>query len=244
MCIYAQDSLCVFNVNGNAFVKTDRKIMPLKKGALLNKNVEILVKSPSEITLINANGEAYKIERVGDYKFNDIINKGRIKDQKSLTSKYFKLVWDEFLQKESGKTAIGGVFRGDVLMEFPQDSTKLAGSKLNFKWKNSEENKTYYLFIKNLKTEDILKLSTNGNEISLYKTQAIFSEGDVFEWTVSTLEFPNLKNMPFSTFQLMSREEYAAFLESQSVLIENLKALRLTDEEVLNSLCETYDICK
>ena len=240
----AQDSLCVFTIKGSAYSKVTSSLKPLTKGMFISDKSTLLVNESTEITAINSEGKAFQISKAGEYRYSKIIEHSAIKNAKGLTSKYFKLIWDELLKKKSGKTIIGGVFRGDVLMEFPADSSKLASSKLTFRWTKDENISQYYVFIKNLKTEEILKLSTNGSELSLYKDNVVFSEGEEFKWAVVTNEFPNLKNIPFYKFTLIDRVEYEDLKSNHKELISDLKAIGLSNSEIENSLCETYGICK
>jgi hypothetical protein len=240
----AQDSLCVFNLKGSAYSKIKSSFQPISKGMFITEKSTLLVNESSEITTINSKGEAYQISNAGEYKYSKILEHNTLKNAKGLTSKYLKLIWNELLKKNSGKTIIGGVFRGDILMEFPIDSASVASSKLTFKWKIDEETSQYYFFIKNIETDELIKFATNGSELSLYKDHSIFSEGDDFEWTVSTSEYPNLKNMPYYTFSLIDRAAYEALKANYKVLISDLKTIGLSDSEIENSLCETYGICK
>ena len=239
----AQDSLCVFKLNGSAYVKTTNKLQPLSKGKFINKNQTLILDSSSKLTAINASGEAYKVESNGQYKFKDIL-KLKTQQSGSLTSKYFKVIWDEFVKKEEGSTVIGGVFRGDILMEFPKDSVMLASSKLTFSWKTNEVDSSYYVFVRNKKTDEILKLATNGNQISLYKNQTFFSEDNTFEWIVTTEEFPSLDNLTFYNFELINRNQYAEQVKNYTALLTDLEALGLSDAEIETTICETYGLCK
>ena len=197
LVVNAQDSLCVFKIDGVALAKFDNAKKPIKKGDFLDEKNTVYLTSPSHLTLINSNGEAFKLADVGAYSYNDILKNKHVENQKSLTSKYFKMIWKELTNKDAGKTIIGGVFRGDVLMQFPKDSAMVASSKLTLKWRTETDSTEYFVFIKNKETDQILKLATNGSEISVYKNQGFFTEGEDLQWTVSTSEFPNLKNAIF-----------------------------------------------
>ena len=239
----AQDSLCVFNIKGSAYHKILNAIKPVTKGSFITSKTTLIVNKFAKIVAINSKGEAYKIEAVGNYNFNDII-KCKIKASKSLTVQYLKLIWNEFINKKSGKTVIGGVFRGGVLMEYPKDSVQLASSKITLQWKTEGEISEYFVFVRNLKTNEILKLSTNGSELSLYKNQRIFSEGTQFEWAVTTQEFPNLKNIPFFSFTLIDQNMYIDLTLNYSGFIKDLQLLGFTATEIEVSICETFGICK
>ncbi|WP_370001144.1 hypothetical protein [Winogradskyella sp.] len=240
----AQDSLCVFKIDGNALAKFDTSNKPIKKGDVLAEKNTVYLTSPSKVTLINSKGEAFKLTNAGTYHYNDILRNEYIENQKSLTSKYFKMIWKELTNKDAEKAIIGGVFRGDVLMEFPKDSAYVASNKLTLKWKTENDSTEYFIFIKNIKTDQILKLATNGSEISVYKDQRFFEDGDEFQWTVLTSEFPNLKNAVFFDFKLISKNDYKTYSEAYSDLIQDLEALGLTDLEIENTICQTYGLCK
>lgn len=239
----AQDSLCVFNIKGNAYTKISNSVKPLTKGSFINRTATIFLEESSKITAINSEGEAFKIEEGGTYKFAQLL-KDKVENSKNLTSKYLKLIWNEFTKNESTKTVIGGVFRGDVLMVHPQDSVIWASSKLTFTWNTQEDTSIYYLFIRNIATDEVLKLATNGSQVTLYKEQHLFLEGAEFEWTVSTTEFPNLKNIPFYNFTLIKKNSYADLKLNYKDLVTDLKGLGLTESEIEASLCETYKLCK
>ena len=240
----AQDSLCVFKTNSGIIGKLDGKKKPLKKGDFLDKKSEVYLLSQSDVTLINSKGEAFNLKDKGTYTYNTILQQKAIENQKSLTSKYFKLIWDELLKRDSNKTIIGGVFRGDILMQFPADSTLTASSKLQFTWKAKNEDSQYYIFIRNKETEEVNTFSTDGNSLTLYKENPIFYEGNTYEWSVTTEEFPSLKNIPFYRFILIERSEYEDMLLAYEELIKDLKTLGLSDTEVDESLCKTYGVCK
>ena len=240
----SQDSLCVFNVKGTAYCKLSNALKPLTKGSFIPKSSNIILAESAEITAIDSKGIAFKVDKAGEYKFNKILQHKAIKNAQGLTTKYLKLIWDELTNKGSGKTIIGGVYRGGILMEFPKDSTKTASSKLVFSWKEHNEDANYYVFIRNIETVEVHKFSTNGTSLTLYNENPIFYEGNEFEWAVSTEEFPNLKNIPFYSFTLIERAEYEAFRSKIKEVINDLKTLGLTDAEIEVSICETYGICK
>lgn len=240
----SQDSLCVFKVSPDVLGKLNDIKKPLQKGDFLNRKSTVYLTSPSEVTFINSRGDAFILEDIGAYTYKNILGYKALDEQKSLTSKYFKLIWDELLKRDSGKTIIGGVFRGDILMEFPKDSTKMSSSKLTFKWLKNEGVSQYYMFIRNPETEEVFKFATNGSELILYKDNPVFNGGEEFEWTVSTSEFPNLKNIPFYRITLIDRAEYERIKSGFDDLISDLKELGLSSLEIEETLCITYGICK
>lgn len=242
--LYAQDSLCVYKTKTGILLNDNGNKRPLNKGDYLNTNSIIYITTLSEVMLINSEGEAFNIKNAGTYSYKNILKNKALDDQKSLTSKYFKLIWDELLNKNSNKTVIGGVFRGDILMESPRDSVKVASSRITFRWKSVTDASLYFIIIRGKDSETVNKFAINGNKFALYKDNPIFSDDIEFKWSVSTSEFPSLKNIPSFTFTLIDRSEYEALKSNYGDLIKDLKAVGLTTTEIEDALCETYGICK
>ena len=241
---YGQDSLCVFKLKGSAFVKMASSMEPLKKGRFLNENATVMLPAQADFTAIDASGKAYQLTASGEYGYDQVLKHQVIDKQHSLTTKYLKFIWDELRNKSEEKTIIGGVFRGDIPMLFPNDSVSVVRGKIEFSWQPNEENGSSYFFLRNKTTEEMFKLETNGSTLGLYKDLAILQEGNEFEWMVSDNAFPNLKNSLFFSFKLIDRATYEAQKKNYQALIDDLKKIGLTDSEITNTLCSTYGLCK
>lgn len=241
---YGQDSLCVFKMKGTAYLKLAASMEPLKKGRFLNPSATVMLPSSADITAIDASGKAYQLTASGEYGYDQVLKHRVIEKQHSLTTKYLKVIWDELLNKSEEKTIIGGVFRGDIPMLFPKDSSSIVKGKIEFTWQPNEEGGPSYFFLRNKKTNDLFKIETNGSTLGLYKDLPILQSGSEFEWMVSSNPFPNLKNSLFFGFNLIDRETYESRLEAYQELIADLKTIGLTEKEITNTLCTTYGLCK
>ena len=242
--VFAQDSLCVFKTKGTVLLKSINIKETLVKGDFILLKSKLSVLSKSEISLIDAKGSIYFINKEGDYSFNEVFKHEKTKQNSSLTLDYFKYVWSELLYKNSNKTVIAGVFRGNLLMKFPKDSSKISNSKITLKWSLVEKEKLYYIFVKNVATNEILKIETNGSQLALFNDNPIFAEGDSFAWTVSTNAFPNLKNVPFYHFKIISRKTYKEIKLAFTGFINDLKQIGTSDAEIETILCQKFSLCK
>ena len=146
---YGQDSLCVFQLKGSAYLKMASTMEPLKKGRFLDDNATVLLPASADFTAIDASGQAYKVTNSGEYHYDQLLKHPVIDKQHSLTTKYLKVIWDELRNKSQDKTIIGGVFRGDIPMLFPLDSTTIVKGKIAFEWQPFEEADHSYFFLKN-----------------------------------------------------------------------------------------------
>jgi len=240
---FAQEPLCVLKATAEIF-SSNSPSKALRKGTLVNAKDVVTLQKGSSLSLINKKGELYKVEQAGKYSYNQLVKHKVENDKSSLTSKYLEYLWEEMTQSAGSETIIGGVFRGENLMRYPIDSSLISGSKITFKWDIDSLNTSYYIFIKNIETNTMLKIVTNGSMLSLYKDNPIFSEGTDFEWYVDTEAFPNLDNKTFYIFSLIDRNTYQNKKEEYKDFTSDLKTVGLTDQEIEEILCETYGLCK
>ncbi len=244
LTLWSQDTLCIYKTKGVAILEHDKTKVPIKKGAYILKQDIVKIPAKSEIIAIDNNGSAYQINKEGSYSLRQL-HSFKIKQTSStLTSNYLKYIWKELTNTKDQEVLIAGVFRGDLLMLSPKDSSQIAGSRITLKWRPIEGEDLYSVFIRNSVTEDVLKIETNGSQLALFDDNPFFNEDDGFQWTVSTDPFPNLDNLPFYSFNLVDRNTYYERLKDYSQLIVDLKALGNSDEEINAILCETYGLCK
>lgn len=240
--LFAQESLCVYKASG--FSNTEiQPQFPLKKGDLVSKADKVIVTKGSSLTLIDKSGHVYTVKKAGAFSFKELLLHKETSEKTSVTAGYFKYVWEELTGSGKSETVIGGVFRGEKRMLFPIDSSKIASHQLSFKWKTDSLHTSYFLFIKNLETDTLLKLETNGSQISLFSDNPIFNTGKTFEWTVSTKAFPNLKNSLFYGFEVLDKEAFKIEKSNYRDLISGLEKLGLEASEIDQILCETYGLC-
>jgi len=242
--VFAQDTLFVYKAKGTSLLEIETHKSAIKKGDLIQKTAIVNLLPNAQITTIDNTGNVYLIDIAGTYSFKNILNFKEINRKTNFTADYFKYIWTELRNKKNGKTLIAGVFRGTTLMRFPLDSSKIASSKITLKWDVIENENRYHVFIKNTKTGDIDHFETNGSQLALFNDNPIFNEGNNFKWTVTTDAFPNLKNIPFYSFQRIDRNDYEGLKLTFKDFINDLKAIGLKDIEITKILCETYGICK
>jgi len=235
----AQEHLCVFTITGNA--KIERKA--LLKGDFITNRDKVILLANSKLMAIDTNGETYQISKKGKYTYKTILAGKKAKSKNNVTVNYLKFLWKEFSEKEKKETAIAGVFRGNVLMETPFDKAIVKEDKIVFKWKSEENTTSYYFFLRNSKTQELIKIETNGTALSFYNDFPLFQEGSELEWSVTTEAFPNVNNMPFYTFTKLNYEEYEKLKNSYQGLAIDLRTYGYNEEEIQHILCSQYKWC-
>ncbi|WP_248724764.1 hypothetical protein [Seonamhaeicola sp. ML3] len=240
----AQDTLCVYKSKGAFMVEHNNKLNLLQKGTLINKKHLVKVLPQAEFTAIDNSGNTYLVNVNGKYGFRDILNFKSEQKKSNLTAAYFKHIWDELLKTKEDKALIAGVFRSDLLMVSPNNNSKIASSKITFKWQILENTEFYYVFLRNIKTDELLKIETNGSQLALYNESPIFYDSTHFEWAVSQDAFPNLDNLTFFAFELIDRNQYEEEKTAYKDFILDLKSLGVSEEEIEAILCERFKLCK
>lgn len=245
LCTYGQDSLCVFKFKGTSLLEIESKKRALNKGDFISKNNVLQVLPSAEVTTIDSYGNVYTANVPGTYALKDLLNFKADNQKSSFTAQYFKHIWNELRSSDGNKTLIAGVFRGDILMSSPPDKAKIGSSRIALRWDTSNESvDSYFVFVRNPITDDILKIETNGSELALFNDNPIFYDSDLFEWTVSTESFPNLNNIPFYSFSLVDRNTFSELTRKYADFVSDLKNLGMNDSEISEVLCRTYGLCK
>lgn len=239
----SQESLLVFSQKGNNYIETNGKRKSAKKGDIITNKDKTIIGIVSYIIAVDNNGNSYKISKPGKMEYSKLLAYRQKNYRTEITNRYFKMVWDELTGKPANEKRIGGVFRGEVLMDLPNDSSKVIETNVKFKW-NNENNNTAFIFIRNISTGEILKLETDGSRLTLFADNPIFNEGKEYEWAVSTSEFPNLKNIPFYSFLLIDKNTYNQQISSYEEFITEMRQMEMPEWEIDLAICKLYRICK
>jgi hypothetical protein len=235
----AQDSLCVFKVKGIVTRSTQK---PVLKGRMINKTETVVISTNSELIAIDGQGNLYLVDKPGKYNFKALLSFKRNDNRTGLTASYFKFIWSELTHHKVKASANAVVFRGDILMQYPQNNAIVYENKVDFIWSETPQ-KRYYLFLKNSTSGVISKFETNGTQLGFTKDNAILIGDTDFEWAVTTDASPNLDNMPFYKFSLSESKEYQDLKTNQNILIEQLRQLGLNESEISETVCNSFGAC-
>ena len=234
---FAQDILLVYGSNN-----VMRKDKPLQKGQYITQKDKFYLKKNAYLFAINDHGELYKINGDGKFSYRDVVA-ARQHYKNSFTQDFFKLVWAEMTHKPKDGTVIAGVFRGDVLMRYPCEHAKVSEAKVSLEWQPVGTDSTYYVFLRDKKSEKYVKLEVKGSQIAFYEGSGIFNAGHEYEWAVVRDAFPNLKNLMFYGFSVISRGDYDVLKSRLELLELELKDLQIGKEAILSASHTIYGRC-
>lgn len=199
---FAQTQLVVYQVNGNVTIKESKKKVFV--GTLIDMKSTLIVENGSCILLDNQSN-MYEVLEIGTTSFNSIKENKITSNSKSVSKRYLKYVYKKFLRQEEKKSIYGAVFRGNELLNFPENfSYFLPNSFVDFNWKSIGQEE-FYLWILNEKTNKIVgKYRLDyANSLSLLLP---FKKG-VYKWTVTT-ENSLGNNKTFYFFEIVSSNEF------------------------------------
>ncbi|MGJ8745561.1 hypothetical protein [Polaribacter sp.] len=205
----AQESLVCFYKKGEISKRSKNQENNFKIGQLLYVKDSILVADKAEVTLIDNLGNTYKIANKRNYSFADAVSLKNNAKTESTSKKYLKYVYAQFMNIEEKETVSGGVYRGKELMYLPDNYAFInQNSFVDFKWKNPGI-KTFFLIIRDQKNKKIIsKYKLNSTSLGVQLNNKIYKKNSLYEWTILTDEFADLKKLPFYAFKIVSDKEH------------------------------------
>jgi hypothetical protein len=240
--VKAQKSLMVFKVNGSPILKVDGSLKSLSKGSQIPSNAIVSLSTNDDLLLINEKGQCYKINEPREYKFSEVLNNPVAEENSSFTNKYFTYVWDQFAKNKKSKVKTGVVYRNDnIILLQPSDSVKIYNPEIKFVW-NIDVEDSFFL-LRDIETDHIMKFGVTGNYLKLFVDNMFLKNGKTYQWAISDTKFPNLEEVEFYNFSLLTSEEFKVHKEDIDLFKKELSALGLTNDEIKVLFCTDYKIC-
>jgi len=236
---YAQDSLCVYNVRG---IVTKNNKNKLQKGRTIHKNEYVNLEANSKLTAIDNRGNLFIANKSGIYSYEELLSLKINNLKNGFTTQYFKFIWSELNHQNTKEEVKGVVFRGNIFMTYPPNHSKVYGNKIILEW-TSDAKSLNYIFIKNKETGIISKFESNGNYFGFNSENPFLRNQKEFEWSVTNIEFPNLENLYFNSFKLISEDKYEEEINKLKELINELNEIGLDEFEIKNEICRSFSLC-
>lgn len=239
---HAQNNYIVYKQFGTPKLKIKDSIKNINKGSIFSENQELVLTKKDSLLLIDAKGKVYCIKTKGRYTFNQIKKYPVATENTSFTKKYFSYVWKQFTNNNSNKSKVGVVFRNNnIILLQPSDSVKLFTSEIKFTWASNFSES--YFHLKNTQNNHITKFGVSGNFITLFLDNNLLKSGVNYQWAIADKKFPNLEELEFYNFTLLTTEEYIALKPNIDAFTKDMKNLGFSAIEIKESLCNDYKIC-
>ena len=240
----AQDTLMVFKVNGSPILKVNDSLKSLSKGSKISSNAIVSLKANDDLLLINEKGACYKIDEPREYKFSEVLNHPVAEDNSSFTKKYFTYVWNQFVKNTKSKAKIGVVIRGvPVILLQPNDSSMIYISKIKFVWDIKSIQEESFFLLRDIETDHLSKFGVTSSSLTLFVDNQILKKGKAYQWAISDQDFPNLEQVEFYNFSLLTSDELKLLEPDIDLFKKELSAFGFTSDEIRTLLCTDYKIC-
>jgi len=240
--LYSQNNLVVFKVEGSPLMKVNDSLKTLRKGSLVRPDAVVRLKDDDRLLLINNEGTCYEINTKKEYMYTDITNSPVAEDNSSFTKKYFTYIWNEFIQSKEAKTQTGVVFRNDkIILLQPSDNVRIHIPEITFVWNIDSE--TSFFLLRDVENDHITKFGVSGNYLTLFVDNEVLQQGKTYQWAVSDKKFPNLVEVDYYNFSLLSAESFNELKPDIEQFKKELSALGFSSKEVKAMLCNDYKIC-
>lgn len=200
----AQEAIKVFYTRGDAKIVENKTETPCVRGMNLSSGV-LVVEEGGIVILVSAAGQNLKIADPGEYAYKSLVKLYKSAEG-NLTQEYFKYVWSQMSEGDDDKKVAEvrtAVYRGDIAMFLPPDSTVIYSQQIPFTWKGGNEKQYFYLWSDDQK---LLAFQTADSMLTMDMDAFVFEPGAHYQWEVATTN-PPPANLPKNTFRVLSGKE-------------------------------------
>ena len=200
----AQDAIKVFYTRGDSKIIENKSETPCARGMNITSGT-LVVPEDGIVILVSAAGQHLKIADPGEYAYKSLI-KLYNSAEGNLTQDYFKYVWSQMSEGEDDKKVAevrSSVYRGDIAMFLPPDSTVIYSRQIPFTWKGGSEKQYFYLWSGDQK---MLAFQMRDSMLTMDMDAFLFEPGQYYQWEVATTN-PAPSNLPKNTFRVLSGKQ-------------------------------------
>jgi len=152
---------------GKNEVKIGNTWQALKVGLSLGKNDELKIVENSYVGLVHATGKPLELKTAEKIKVADLL--GRIKNDKSVVTKYTEFILSSNSAPKNNLNATGAVHRGPkeipIYIPVPNNLTVVYGPTVILNWNNEGMQGPFIVTITNLFGDELLKTQTTENNV-------------------------------------------------------------------------------
>jgi hypothetical protein len=202
--ISAQEAIKVFYTRGELKVIQNKTEKPCTRGMNLTSGT-LVVPEGGIVILVSSEGQNLKISDAGSYDYKSLIKLYK-STEGNLTQDYFKYVWSQISEGDSDKKVAEvrtAVYRGDIAMFLPPDSTVIYSQQVPFTWKGGNEKQYFYIWSEDQK---LVAFQTSDSMLTMDMDAFVFEPGVHYQWEVATTN-PPPSNLPKNTFRVLSGRE-------------------------------------
>ena len=243
---HSQTSFVVHMVEGEPYLKVNDSTKAVTKGALLDKNIVLIMGRDDVVHFINDEGELYRLLDTGSFSYKDLQNIPTAQNSPSFLKESWSYLWKEFTNTLAVRNKKSGVvYRGEKLVVKlnPVDSAFVAGNEIRFEWVPKEDKeKDYYFILRDVSSGLTTTIGTPSTNLTLIVDGALLKYGNQYEWTIAETKLPE-KDFPFSSFKIGTKEEIKNSMQKIKQIYAFLSKNGYSKEEIRKISCQEFKIC-
>ncbi|ELR70111.1 hypothetical protein C900_03796 [Fulvivirga imtechensis AK7] len=174
---------------GTNKIKAGADWEPLKTGASLQDNDELVISENAYLGLVHASGKTLELKAAGNHKVSDLAAKVNTGGS-SVASKYADFVLSKMSAegKKNRLSATGAVHRGsnDAIHVFMPSSVGVFSDKAIIRWDSVDGENVYVVTLKNMFDDVLVSIETNEPNIELDLTNEKLSKENVVLLSVTS----------------------------------------------------------
>ena len=230
---------------GDNKVKAGAQWQPLKTGASLSSQDELLVSSNAYLGLVHASGRTIELRDAGNHKVADLAKKV---DQggSSVASKYADFVLSKMSAegKKNRLSATGAVHRGlgdPINIYLPNAIAEVYGEKTIVRWDSAEATQVYKIVLKNMFEDTLLEIETNQSSVELDMTDEKIAKENVLLIEVADKNDPNAKPKA-KAIRKLNPDKTAEIKGQLASLMEGMEEETALDKYILAGFFEENNL--
>lgn len=234
----------VFKSNGNSINIVNNSEKKIKKGNVITQGI-VSVKAKDTLLLLDDNGTFYQLYTDKKYNFSEISSYLKLQTEEGFSKKYFSYVWKQMKNEDKTPVHTGNVYRKDRInvLVSPLDSTNIYKNEVQFFWKENTKQEYSYFFLKNDSNNTTSVIKIKGTSLSLFTDNNMLVKGYSYSWGIAYEKFPAFERIKFNSFNFLTKEEYLKEQLKLKPIIEDLKILDYTNNQIKQFLCEYFTVC-
>ena len=229
---------------GENKIKTGSETKPLKTGASLKSDDELIVSSNAYLGLVHSSGKTMELKEAGNHKVSELAQRVS-QGGSSVASKYADFVLSKMSAegKKNRLSATGAVHRGpeDPISVFLPSISEIYGDRALIQWDSSQVANAYKVTIRNMFDDTLMEIKTNENGIEVDMTDEKLAKENVLLIEVSDGNDPTRKTES-KAIRRLSEDKTTQVKDQLDALMEGVEEVTALNKFILAGFFEENNL--
>ena len=229
---------------GENKIKTGSETKPLKTGASLKSDDELIVSSNAYLGLVHSSGKTMELKEAGNHKVSELAQRVS-QGGSSVASKYADFVLSKMSAegKKNRLSATGAVHRGpeDPISVFLPSISEIYGDRALIQWDSSQVANAYKVTIRNMFDDTLMEIKTNENGFEVDMTDEKLAKENVLLIEVSDGNDPTRKTES-KAIRRLSEDKTTQVKDQLDALMEGVEEVTALNKFILAGFFEENNL--